>query len=51
MKRIAAVALLLPFFAVGAANADPVLFSAVLTGPSSPLQPSSPKGAISCGVR
>jgi hypothetical protein len=34
MKRIAAVALLLPFFAVGAANADPVLFSAVLTGPS-----------------
>ena len=42
MKRIAAVALLLPFFAVGAANADPLYFSAVLTGPSEAPPNSSP---------
>jgi hypothetical protein len=42
MKRIAAVALLLPFFAVGAANADPLLFSAVLTGPAEAPPNSSP---------
>jgi hypothetical protein len=42
MKRIAAISLLLTLFAVGAANAEPVLFSAVLTGPAEDPPNSSP---------
>jgi hypothetical protein len=42
MKRIAAISLLLTLFAVGAANAEPVLFSAVLTGPAEAPPNSSP---------
>ncbi len=45
MKRTAAVSLLLTLLAVGAANADPLLFSAVLTGPSE----SPPNGSPGLG--